>query len=284
MRVESALTITIPASIIPQWMQNPQTSENTVMVGARSQPDSDTLRRRRSAVPLTPTFKQETKPYANLIRRHPVRVPQVLMSVLLAGCGAGSGTVEYKVNDLSGTSELDGTTSTDDWTGSSLVVVSPQSGAVLPYNESSTFTAMVMDATGAETDFEDLVWTTNASDWTEIGTDFESDGLDVGTQALSVEAILPDGTVLRNSIGGIQVQHPNTGTYVGNLAVNLSGEFEDFPISAACIGAYGLHCACQRATSSSVIATHRSPGSGFQPGVTSHVSRDRSGWSHASLS
>jgi hypothetical protein len=150
--------------------------------------------------------------------------------------------VEYKVDSIEGSTGLDGTTvdpSDDpgDWTGASLVVESPASGQVLPYNEASTFAAAVLDAAGTETSFEDLVWTTNASDWSESGSEFESDGLDVGTQAITVEAILPDGTVLRSSVGGIQVQHPDTGTYVGNLAVDLSGEFEGFPISAACIGA-----------------------------------------------
>ena len=171
-----------------------------------------------------------------------MRVPPVLTSLLVAGCTAGSGTVEYKVSNLEDPAGLDDTTvetsdDVGDWTGASLVVESPEPGAVLPYNELSNFTAMVLDASGAETEFADLVWTTNASDWTVTGIDFESDGLDVGTQAITVEAALPDGTVLRSSVGGVQVQHPDTGTYVGNLAVNLSGEFEDFPISAACIGA-----------------------------------------------
>ncbi|HCH66227.1 MAG TPA: hypothetical protein DFR83_25715, partial [Deltaproteobacteria bacterium] len=105
-----------------------------------------------------------------------------------------------------------------------------------PYDQLSTFEAVVLDASGAVTGFDDLVWTTDGSTWTETGESFESDGLDVGTQTITVVASLPDGTVLRSSVGGVKVQHPNTGTYVGNLAVDLAGEFNEFPINAACIG------------------------------------------------
>lgn len=178
-----------------------------------------------------------------------MRAPILLSLSLLAACG-GSGTVSFNddtsktgtdvtVSDGSGDGTTDGEDpeEIEDWTGSTLIVDSPVSGEVLPYGEDSDFVASVLDASGNETDFDDLVWTTNASDWSETGADFASDGLDIGTQAISVEATLPDGTLLRNTVGGVRVQHPDTGTYVGNLAVDISGEFNDFPITAACIGA-----------------------------------------------
>jgi hypothetical protein len=169
---------------------------------------------------------------------------------LLTAC-TGSGTVTFNegkvsdpganIVDAGGEGEgEDGTTQPEevgDWTGSTLVVETPVPGDVLPYGEASAFVAVVLDASGTATDFADLVWTTDGSDWTEVGDDFESDGLDVGNQTLSVEAVLPDGTVLRNGIGGIRVQHPDAGTYVGNLAVDISGEYNGFPITASCIGA-----------------------------------------------
>jgi hypothetical protein len=169
---------------------------------------------------------------------------RLLTLLFISGC-AGSGTVSFnevgKTANADSTSGDGGTNTTEDdaadWTGSSLRVDTPSPGEVLPYGEDSTFTAVVLDAAGAATDFTDLTWTTNASGWTESGADFESSGLDVGTQAISVEAVLPDGTVLKNAVGGVRVQHPDTGTYVGNLAVDISGEFQDFPIAAACIGA-----------------------------------------------
>jgi len=173
-----------------------------------------------------------------------LRAPITFTLVFISAC-AGSGTVSFnEVGKTVGTDSISdggGTATTEeaaaDWTGSTLRVDTPSPGEVLPYGEDSTFTAVVLDASGAATDFTDLTWTTNASEWTETGADFESSGLDVGTQAISVEAILPDGTVLKNAVGGVRVQHPDTGTYVGNLAVDLSGEFQDFPITAACIGA-----------------------------------------------
>lgn len=189
--------------------------------------------------------KQATKVGADVNWSFTLSAPRFLILALLTGCGAGSGQVEYKVGDVSTGTGADATTNADtdedddlaDWSGATLVVESPQSGEVLPYSELSDFSAVVLDASGEPTDFDDLIWTTNASPWTETGASFESDGLDVGTQAITVDATLPDGTVLRNTVGGVRVQHPDTGTYVGNLAVNLAGEFNDFPINAACIGA-----------------------------------------------
>lgn len=190
--------------------------------------------------------KQETKVGADANWSFTLSAPRIFLLALLAGCGAGSGQVEYKVGDVNTGDDADATTNADtndddvelgDWSGATLVVESPQSGEVLPYSELSNFSAVVLDADGEATDFDDLVWTTNAGPWTETGADFESDGLDVGTQAITVDATLPDGTVLRNTVGGVRVQHPDAGTYVGNLAVNLAGEFNDFPINAACVGA-----------------------------------------------
>lgn len=178
-----------------------------------------------------------------------MRAPLVFSLSLLAACGSGSGTVAFtddKSSSFSETTADDGTTGTtgttddpvaEDWSGASLVVEAPAPGEVLPYGEDSTFTAYVLDADGGETDFADLVWTTSASSWTETGVEFESDGLDVGSQAITVEAALPDGTVLKNTIGGIKVQHPDAGTYVGNLTVDISGEYNDLPITASCVGA-----------------------------------------------
>ena len=179
-----------------------------------------------------------------------VRAPQMSILVFLAACSS-SGTVTFNegkvsepgANTVDGAGEGEGEAGTTepeevgDWSGSTLVVDTPLPGDTLPYGEASAFAAVVLDASGSATDFTELVWTTDGSDWTEVGDDFESDGLDVGNQTLFVEAVLPDGTLLRNGIGGIRVQHPDAGTYVGNLAVDISGEYNGFPITASCIGA-----------------------------------------------
>ncbi len=170
-------------------------------------------------------------------------------------CGSNSGIVPIKSDSLdsSGYDSTDGSGNTGDgtggatdenseeltgdWTGSSLVVLSPRPGEVLPYGETSEFSAIVVDASGEETDFTDLAWSSDVGGWTGEGATLDVDDLDVGMHAISVLADLPDGTRLRNTVGGVKVQHPDAGTYVGNLIVDLTGEYNGTPITASCIGA-----------------------------------------------
>ena len=172
-----------------------------------------------------------------------MRVAQLASLLLLAACGTNTGVVELdKGTTSSGFDDSVGDGSDDalddlDWTDATLNVLSPASGEVLPYGETTIFAAEVLDQDGNSTPFEELSWVSSIGGWSGEGAELEVSDLDAGEHTIWVEAILPDGTRLNNSLGGIRVQHPSAGTYVGNLVVDIAGEFNDFPITASCIGA-----------------------------------------------
>ncbi|MFM2248124.1 MAG: hypothetical protein RL071_4199 [Pseudomonadota bacterium] len=125
----------------------------------------------------------------------------------------------------------------EQWAGATLEIRSPASGAFLPYGEPADFEAIIVGADGVELPFDGVAWESSIDDWTATGASFEDAGLDVGTHTLSAEAVLPDGTRLVSQVAGVQVQSEATGTYVGNLIVDLTGEYNGTPITASCIGA-----------------------------------------------
>jgi len=163
--------------------------------------------------------------------------------LLLTACGSSTGVIEVdKGNTTSGFDDTSGDESDDplddlDWTDATLYVLSPAAGDVLPYGDTTVFQAEVLDQDGNATPFEALQWASNVGGWSAEGPELEVDDLEAGVHTIWVEAVLPDGTRLNNSLGGIRVQHPDAGTYVGNLVVDIAGEFSGYPIAATCVGA-----------------------------------------------
>jgi len=175
-------------------------------------------------------------------------ISHVPFLLLLVACGSGTGVVEVDKGDTtSGFEEStpeggeDGESEDPlddiDWTDATLHVLSPSAGDVLPYDDTTVFAAEVLDQDGNPTPFEAMEWVSSVGGWSAEGAELEVDDLDAGVHTIWVEAVLPDGTRLNNSLGGIRVQHPAAGTYVGNLVVDISGEYNDFPITASCVGA-----------------------------------------------
>jgi hypothetical protein len=162
--------------------------------------------------------------------------------LVLAACGSSTGVVEIGEGNNPGFDDSVGDQADDplddiDWTGATLQVLSPSAGEVLPYGETTVFAAEVLDLEGNPTPFEALEWVSSVGDWSAQGPELEVDDLDAGQHTIWVEAVLPDGTRLNSSLGGIRVQHPDAGTYVGNLVVDIAGEFNELPITASCVGA-----------------------------------------------
>jgi hypothetical protein len=162
--------------------------------------------------------------------------------LMLAACGSSTGVVEIGEDNNPGFDDSVGDEADDplddiDWTGATLQVLSPSAGEVLPYGETTVFAAEVLDLEGNPTPFEALEWVSSVGDWSAQGPELEVDDLDAGQHTIWVEAVLPDGTRLNSSLGGIRVQHPDAGTYVGNLVVDIAGEFNELPITASCVGA-----------------------------------------------
>ena len=57
--------------------------------------------------------------------------------------------------------------------------------------------------------------------WEETGDSLEAE-LPVGEQVITANARLPNGDRLSYAIGGILVQHPDAGTYVGTTSIDLT--------------------------------------------------------------
>lgn len=124
------------------------------------------------------------------------------------------------------------------WDNAVLVVLAPESGDFLPFAEPNLFEAIVYDADGQATNFSDINWRSNVDNaWGPSGDIFEDDALDVGRHALTAEAILPNGDRLAYTIGGVLVQHPDAGTYVGDVRVNLTLDFGGQSFTTGCVGA-----------------------------------------------
>jgi hypothetical protein len=123
------------------------------------------------------------------------------------------------------------------WAGARLEILSPGSGDFLPLGEDAEFEARVVDAEGDDAGITELAWASDVGDWTGAGAAFEDDGLEPGLHTLTVSAVLPDGSRLTNAVGGVRVQAETAGTWVGNLLVDATTEYQGTPITASCIGA-----------------------------------------------
>jgi len=123
------------------------------------------------------------------------------------------------------------------WAGARLEILSPGSGDFLPLGEDAEFEARVVDAEGDDAGITELAWASDVGGWTGAGAAFEDDGLEAGLHTLSVSAVLPDGSRLTNAVGGVRVQAEPAGTWVGNLLVDATTDYQGTPITASCIGA-----------------------------------------------
>lgn len=124
------------------------------------------------------------------------------------------------------------------WDGASLVVEQPLSGDFLPYGEAADFVASIYSADGERMDFDDIQWRSNiAEDWSLTGADISDDSLDIGSHAITAEAILPNGDRLLSTMGGVLVQHEDAGIYVGDIRADITLSWDGTDYTAGCIGA-----------------------------------------------
>ena len=124
------------------------------------------------------------------------------------------------------------------WDEAELVILTPHSADWLDLGATSDFEAVVYDAEGNETDFDEISWSSDVdSAWTPSGSSFGDDSLDAGTHALTAKAILPNGNRLVYTIGGVHVQHEDAGIYAGNLAVDTTFDYNGTEYTTTCLGA-----------------------------------------------
>ncbi len=141
------------------------------------------------------------------------------------GIDGDGGTEEQPEDDFS---EYDGAT---------LEVIEPLSGTLYPLDEGVPFHAVVYAADGSVLPFDDIQWVSSIdTSWAGLGDDFVDD-LDVGTHTITAVADLPNGDRLGWTVGGVRVQHRDAGTYVGDLMVDFTIEYDGVPYTTTCIGA-----------------------------------------------
>jgi hypothetical protein len=126
----------------------------------------------------------------------------------------------------------------EDFDGATLNILTPHAGDFLPLGEDTDFTAELLDADGNAMEYAEITWTSDVDAvWGEEALAFTNDSLDVGTHTLTARAVLPNGAVVQDRAGAILVQHEDAGTYVGNMILDLTGEYQGAPITASCVGA-----------------------------------------------
>lgn len=164
----------------------------------------------------------------------------LLLAPLLTSAAAC--TPDYGVKGGEGGVAGDGDTGAEvdpaDYDGATLQILEPEAGDFLPLGEEASFTAVVLDADGNEMSEVEVNWTSDIdSDWGAVASTFDDDSLVVGTHTLTARAWLPNGAVVTDRAGAVLVQHEDAGTYVGNMVLDVSGEFQGAPLTASCIGA-----------------------------------------------
>ena len=124
------------------------------------------------------------------------------------------------------------------WEGAELVVRTPESGQLLWLGEDSDFQAEIIALDGTSIEWNEIAWSSNLSaEWNGEGRDFVDDSLTVGLHDLRVETTLPTGDHLVWTVGGVRVQHQQAGTYVGNMLVDATSEYDGTEYTTTCIGA-----------------------------------------------
>jgi len=125
--------------------------------------------------------------------------------------------------------------------GATIVITSPRSGAFLPLGEPGRFTAEVRNPAGEVLPFAEVTWKSDVdSAWSLEGADVTDANLGTGTHALTATAVLPNGDRVAFGVGGVLVQSPYAGIYVGTLSVEGAAEYNGVPIVTACSGALTL--------------------------------------------
>ncbi len=123
------------------------------------------------------------------------------------------------------------------WDTATLLINHPQSGDFLPWEQDNDFEAVIVDAEGNELEFDEVTWSSDIDEgWALTGRALTDDALDVGTHAITAQALLPNGDRLTYTVGGVLVQSEYAGTYTGTLRVDLISD----QISTACSGSAAI--------------------------------------------
>lgn len=121
--------------------------------------------------------------------------------------------------------------------GATLVVLEPVSNGIYTSSGMLPMQAEVLDAQGDPLPFTDVTWTLDdATAPVFTGLD-GAPVVDLGIYTVTATAALPNGSVLSSTLGGVRVQHPRAGVYVGSIALTTISEVQGQEIRSDCVGA-----------------------------------------------
>jgi hypothetical protein len=181
------------------------------------------------------------------IEEKAMHVPTFLaLSALLFGCAPdykvvvdeeGLAPSTADVDDDDDGNEVEEEEDFSMYEGAMIRILAPVSGDFLPWGDLHNFEAVLETPDGEYLPFDGIEWSSDEDDaWMQTGSDVEDDSIDVGTHNITAQAVLPDGSRLAHTIGGVLVQHPDAGTYVGDMILGIDLEFGGTPVGTSCIG------------------------------------------------
>ena len=122
--------------------------------------------------------------------------------------------------------------------GAMIRILEPESGTFIPWDEDNDFVAIIETPDGDELEFDEIDWHSDADDeWSISGADVSDDSIDVGRHNITAEVVLPDGSRLAHTVGGVLVQHEDAGTYVGDMVLSMDANLGETPVGTSCVGA-----------------------------------------------
>ena len=110
----------------------------------------------------------------------------------------------------------------------------PVAGAVHPAGEGVPAVAELLDLDGFPLPIEDVVWHSDRLEPVLLADMQGELKLPVGIHEIGATVRLPNGNRLAASVGGVRVQSPATGIYVGESVLRLELELEGQTVRPAC--------------------------------------------------
>jgi hypothetical protein len=116
-----------------------------------------------------------------------------------------------------------------------LKLYEPVAGSVHHVGEPLPAVAELLDLDGFPLPIKEVVWRSDHVDHVLLASMQGEVVLPIGVHEVGATVRLPNGNRLAASVGGVRVQSPATGVYVGETVLRLELEFEGQTVRPACI-------------------------------------------------
>lgn len=116
-----------------------------------------------------------------------------------------------------------------------LRVHAPEAGSIHPVGEPIAVVAEVLDLDGFPLAVKDVVWRSDLVEHVLHASMHGDVTVPVGVHEIGTTVRLPNGNRLAAAVGGVRVQSPATGVYVGETVLRMEMEFEGQTVRPACV-------------------------------------------------